>query len=230
MRRWQAGYPLELARQLADLRRGNADPTHAWISRGPAWQHGWWRTSLTPLGPATLHLSALGAQEVHAQAWGPGGPWVLEQLPRLLGQADQPQGWRPHHRAVELAARHWGQLRLGRTDLLLGVVIPAVLEQRVTGLQAWQAWRSLLRQYGTPAPGPAGLPRDCGGLGMCVVPSVSTWRMIPSWRWHQAGVDSARSATLLRVLRLPLWHQHLDPVQHEARWRQALARVPGVGV
>ena len=37
--------------------------------------------------------------------------------------------------------------------------VPAVLEQKVTGREAWRAWRSLVRRYGEPAPGPGGCRR-----------------------------------------------------------------------
>ena len=45
-------------------------------------------------------------------------------------------------------------MRLSATGLVMDALVPAVLEQRVTGMEARRAWRGLLRRYGTPAPGP----------------------------------------------------------------------------
>ena len=79
--------------------------------------------------------------------------------------------------------------RVPRSGRVLEALVPAVLEQKVTGREAWQAWRWLVRRYGEPAPGPAGLLPD----GLRVPPAARTWAGIPSWDWHRAGVDQARS-------------------------------------
>jgi 3-methyladenine DNA glycosylase/8-oxoguanine DNA glycosylase len=74
-------------------------------------------------------------------------------------------------------------------------LLPAVLEQKVTGTEAWRAWRYLLRRYGDPAPGPAELVPP----GLRVPPAAKVWRLIPSWEWHRAGVDQRRSGTAVRA-------------------------------
>ncbi len=34
---------------------------------------------------------------------------------------------------------------------------------------------------------------------MRIPPSTATWRMVPSWEWHRAGVDRSRAAAILRA-------------------------------
>jgi 3-methyladenine DNA glycosylase/8-oxoguanine DNA glycosylase len=99
-------------------------------------------------------------------------------------------------------------------------LVPAVLEQKVTGGQAREAWRWLLRRYGEPAPGPA--------AGMVVPPDPGTWRSIPSWDWHRAGVGPQRSATIVRAATVAARLEEIvgmDEPAADARLRS----LPGVG-
>jgi 3-methyladenine DNA glycosylase/8-oxoguanine DNA glycosylase len=110
-------------------------------------------------------------------------------VPDLLGARDEPAAFRPEHpRLRELVRQHPG-LRVGRTDRVLEALVPAVLEQKVLGREAHRAWRYLLRWHGLPAPGPA-------PAGMRVFPPPATWRAIPSWEWHRAGVEAVRARTI----------------------------------
>jgi 3-methyladenine DNA glycosylase/8-oxoguanine DNA glycosylase len=72
------------------------------------------------------------------------------------------------------------------------MMLAAVLEQKVTGIEARRAWRQLIVRHGELAPGPA-------PDGMRVFPPADRWRQIPSWEWHSAGVGPQRSATIMRV-------------------------------
>src|SRR6201999_2240862 len=114
--------------------------------------------------------------------------------PDLLGASDEPDGFVPRHRVIALARRRRPGLRLCRTGLVLEALIPTVLEQKVTTIEANRSWRALVRAYGEPAPGPAD--------GLHVMPEPRTWAMIPSWEWHKANVDGKRSATILRAVRV----------------------------
>ena len=69
-----------------------------------------------------------------------------------------------------------------RTGLVLEALLPAILEQRVLGVDARSSWRWLVCRYGTPPPGraPSGMRRR---------PSPEAWLTIPSGDWHRAGVD-----------------------------------------
>jgi len=186
-RSWHAGRPVDLVATLGTLSRGAGDPT---MRVGPT---GLWWATRTPDGPATLRLFAgTGPYDVAATAWGPGADRVLDDLPVLLGADDDPSGFVPHHPVVrELWRRHPGW-RVPRTGRVLESLVPAVLEQKVTGREAWRAWRTLVRAYGEPAPGPSGLP-----TGLRLPPTPEVWRRVPSWVWHRAGVDLSRSRTVI---------------------------------
>ncbi|MET9365205.1 DNA-3-methyladenine glycosylase 2 family protein [Streptomyces sp. NPDC006632] len=181
--------PLDLALTLGPLRRGPGDPTYRTTPDGAVW-----RTSRTPAGPATLRLTAT-KDTAHAEAWGEGAEWMLDQLPAMLGELDDPEAFEPRHRLVAETHRRRPGLRLTRTGLVLESLIPSVLEQKVTATEAYRAWRLLVRGFGEPAPGAA--PE-----GMYVMPDARRWAMIPSWEWHRAGVDSKRSDTVMRAVRV----------------------------
>ncbi|MEO7015530.1 MAG: DNA-3-methyladenine glycosylase 2 family protein [Leifsonia sp.] len=181
--------PVDLRATLGVLGRGPYDPTTRWDSRGV------WRTFRTPEGPATLRILApSGDGSIGASAWGPGAEWAITAVPGLLGHGDD---WgdldvRGTTLLQESRRRNPG-LRLTRTGRPLEALVPAIVEQRVTSLEAYRSWARLLRWYGEPAPGPA--PE-----GMRVVPSVQQWRGIPSWEWHRAGVDPGRARTVAAVM------------------------------
>jgi 3-methyladenine DNA glycosylase/8-oxoguanine DNA glycosylase len=195
---WLAPFGVDIPLTLAVHWRGPGDPTFRVDAAGALW-----RTSLTPAGPATVRLTAgplagdpgqtgraaPPATRVQATAWGAGARWLLARVPDLLGARDEPAEFRPRHpRLLELVRQHPG-LRLGRTDRVLEALVPAVLEQKVLSLEAYRAWRLLLRWHGLPAPGP-------GPAGMRVFPPAATWRAIPSWDWHRAGVEAVRARTI----------------------------------
>ncbi|MFD9793023.1 DNA-3-methyladenine glycosylase family protein [Streptomyces sp. NPDC059070] len=207
--------PLDLGLVLGPLRRGPADPTFRVTPDGAVW-----RASRTPDGPGTLRV-ALRAGTVEAEAWGPGAEWLLDGLPGLLGDADDPAAFTPRHRLLAESARRRPGLRLTRTGLVLESLVPSILEQKVTTDEAYRAWRLLVRDHGEPAPGPA--PER-----MHVMPDARTWAMIPSWDWHRAGVDAKRSSTVVRAARLARrLEEALGMGQRDAAARLHL--VPGIG-
>lgn len=171
----------------------------------------------TPLGPATLRLTAT-VGGVDAAAWGDGAEWAIERVPLLLGRDDD---WSSldvsGHALLADARRRSPGLRLLATGLVLEALIPAILEQKVTSIEAWRAWRQLVVKHGEPAPGPA--PE-----GMSVFPSAEAWRLIPSWEWHRAGVDPQRSRTALAAASVAT---ALERVGAQPVTR--LRAVPGVG-
>lgn len=214
-RRWRPGHPLDLARTLSPLRHGPADPSFRATPDGAVW-----RASRTPEGVGTLRVASV-AGEIEARAWGPGAGWLLEAAPRILGADDDPAALVLPPGPLREAQRTHPGVRLARTGLVLESLVPAVLEQRVTTSEAHRAWRTLLRDFGTAAPGP--LP------GMFAPPSARDWAMVPSWEWHRAGVDPKRSAAVVRAVRLA---PRLEEASAFGR-AEAFARltaVPGVGV
>src|SRR6201999_403675 len=114
----------------------------------------------------------------------------LEALPAMLGAEDDLTDFAPSHPIVAEAHRRVPHLRLGRTGQVLEALIPAILEQRVQGKDAFRAWRLLVTKFGTSAPGPA-------PARMRVPPPAEVWRHIPSWEFHRANVDPARARTVV---------------------------------
>ncbi|WP_051732365.1 DNA-3-methyladenine glycosylase family protein [Kitasatospora phosalacinea] len=215
-RQWRPGYPLDLGRTLFPLQHGAGDPAFQRTPDGAVW-----RASRTPDGPGTLRILQR-ADGIDATAWGPGAGWLLEQLPAMLGAHDDPAGLVLPPGPLREAQRSCPGLRLTRTGLVMESLVPVILEQKVTTTEAYRAWRALLRDHGTPAPGPA------ADLGMRVVPTAREWTLVPSWAWHRAGVDPKRSATVVRAARLAARLEQaaaMAPADAFAR----LTAVPGIG-
>jgi 3-methyladenine DNA glycosylase/8-oxoguanine DNA glycosylase len=229
-RSWQAGRPVDLAAALGPLSRGPGDPT---MRLGPSSL--WWVTR-TEAGPATLWLVVGSSRyDVAATAWGPGADRVLDGLPALLGADDDPSGFVPHHPVVREAWRRHPGWRVPRTGRVLESLVPAVLEQKVTGREAARAWRTLVRAYGEPAPGPAGHATDGPApgpagfpVGLRVPPAPEVWRRVPSWVWHRAGVDLSRSRTIVTAAGSAGRLEQLTGVAHDEAARR-MRSLPGIG-
>jgi 3-methyladenine DNA glycosylase/8-oxoguanine DNA glycosylase len=224
VREWQAPFLVDVRVTLSVQGRGRSDPTFRIDEAGAVW-----RTSLTPDGPATIRVtapfraaSAPAGPLVLAQAWGPGADWLLDALPGALGLHDDISGFDPSGHPVlrQVARRHPG-LRLGRSGRLMEALVPAVLEQKVLTIEAHRAWRILLAKFGGQPPGPA--PR-----GMRVFPDPKTWRRIPSWDWHRAGVEGVRAQTIIRACTVADSLERLLAKTHEEADR-LLRTIPGIG-
>jgi hypothetical protein len=247
-REWRAPFAVDVRLTLSAHRHGGSDPTYRTDAAGGLWRtsltpngpatlrvtahppppHPPDRPATHPPDRPAAHPPDRPAARppaegtlVTAQAWGPGAAWLLDTLPAQLGAHDDLSGFTAWHPVVgELALRYPG-LRIGRTSRVFEALVPAVLEQKVVGKEAHRAWRILLRQHGTPAPGPA-------PDGMRVVPSPATWAHIPSWDWHRAGVEGVRARTIItaasvaaRLEQIP----ELDPAEADRRLRS----LPGIG-
>ncbi|EZP28161.1 3-methyladenine DNA glycosylase/8-oxoguanine DNAglycosylase [Microbacterium oleivorans] len=147
-----------------------------------------WRATRTPEGLATIAIRP-GLRTVRAAAWGPGAAWTLDQLPRLCGADDDPAEFdASRHPLIEAVHRRRPDLRIGATDLVFDALASSIFEQKVTGLQAFGAWRWILTHYGEAAPGPTPRPMHA---------PPADWRMIPSWSWHRAGLEPPQSRTIV---------------------------------
>jgi 3-methyladenine DNA glycosylase/8-oxoguanine DNA glycosylase len=203
------------AMTLSPLRRGPGDPTYLVVD-GVIW-----KTTSMPSGPVTARISKSARGVVDCEAWGSGAAEFVEQLPAWLGAEDDRTGFAPTEPTVAAAHRKVPHLRLGRTERVLEALIPAVLEQRVSGKDAFRAWRVLVTKYGAPAPGPA--PER-----MRVPPTADVWRRVPSWEFHLANVDPGRARTVVGCA------QRADSIERlttrpPEQARTALTSLPGVG-
>ena len=147
---WRPAWPCPVGSLLNQQRHGGGDPTHRVDAHG---RH--WRGIRTPEGPATLAVEGRpAAGEVHLEAWGPGAEWALEQAPDLLGGRDDWDGFEPRHPVLAEILRHHPHARLGRSGLVMESLVPAIIEQKVTGQEAFAGFRMLVHRYGERAPGP----------------------------------------------------------------------------
>ncbi len=207
-------HPLDLHRTVGMQQRGAGDPTMTTASAVI------WRATRTPEGVATLALRETRRGVIRAAAWGPGAEWALAQVPALCGALDDPTAFDPHGHALlaEAHRRHPG-LRLSRTDLVFDALAGAIFEQKVTGMQAFGAWRRIVTWFGERAPGPTPRP-------LFAPPTVDGWRRIPSWGWHRAGLEPPQSrAIVLAAQRGESLVRALDAENAD----RVLVSLPGVG-
>ncbi|MBV8992192.1 MAG: DNA-3-methyladenine glycosylase 2 family protein [Pseudonocardiales bacterium] len=218
-RSWMPQYPLDLRAVLAPLRRGRGDPTMRVDADGSVW-----RAGTTPAGAVTMVLRRDSGGVVHATGWGPGAVWALDSLPALLGADDDDSSFVPHHPLVSQIRRRMPGLRLGATRRVWDVLVPAVLEQKVTGVEARRSWRELCWRFGQPAPGLG------AGLGaLRVPPTPAAVRAIPDWEWHRAGVDHSRRRALLAAAAVAHRLEAAVVLAGKAG-RDLLCKVPGIGI
>jgi 3-methyladenine DNA glycosylase/8-oxoguanine DNA glycosylase len=142
-------------------------------------------------GPVQLIVRRSGAT-VDAEAWGSGAAFELERLPRLLGLDDDPHDFPNTPRVVaELASNNRG-LHLGSTGRIFEALAPTVLGQRVTSKEAKRSYYSLVREYGEPAPGPAGLR---------LPPAPERLAGLAYEEFHRHGIERSRADILREAAR-----------------------------
>jgi len=206
-------HTLDLTRSLAIHLRGSGDPTMR-LAPGRVI-----RATRTADGPATIDL-VLRADRLDAEAWGPGADRLLDAIPALVGLDDDRTGFEPHrHRLIaELDRRHQG-IRLGRTGAVLESLLPAILEQKVTGTEAWRGYRGLIRGWGEPAPGP---------FGLRLLPRPDVVATIPYHALHPLGIERRRADLLRRVADRADRLEEIVSLPREDAYRR-LRALPGIG-
>jgi 3-methyladenine DNA glycosylase/8-oxoguanine DNA glycosylase len=203
---------IDLALTLSPLRRGPHDPTCR-VEAGA-----WWRATRTGAGAATLRLTSAVDGTINVDAWGPGAAAALEQAPGLCGLRDDPSGFRAEGLIGELHRRHPG-LRLCATGAVFETLAPFVLEQRVSGLEAYRSWRKLVRGLSEPAPGPAGL---------WLPPDPARISAEPYTTFHAFDVEAGRANTLRRAASRARGLERFAQ-RSPAEATRALVSLPGVG-
>jgi 3-methyladenine DNA glycosylase/8-oxoguanine DNA glycosylase len=178
-----------------------------------------WRAVRTPDGPATIRLTQVGRARVEVQAWGPGAEHSGAIALGLAGAHDDPGAFpTPPDPVIAQAWRDHRDVVLTRTDPF-PVLVAAILEQKVTGIEARRAWRAITLLTGDPAPGEHGLR---------LPPDPDRLAALPSWELTKVGVTDRRAATLREVARHPVKIAALPtlPLADAKAW---LAELPGIG-
>jgi len=223
-REWHAQFPLSVRLTLLVHRRGPGDPTLRMDGSGVIW-----RTSLTPVGPATLRLAPLGPAvgSVGSPAGGPAGGSVGSPVGGPAG------GHLDGTEAAGISALAWGPGAAWLLDMvpdLFGASDdPSAfqpdhprlreLARQLAGLRISRTGRVLealvpavLEQKVVSVEAHRawrrllawyGLPAPGPApAGMRVFPPAATWQAIPSWDWHRAGVEAVRARTIANAARV----------------------------
>jgi 3-methyladenine DNA glycosylase/8-oxoguanine DNA glycosylase len=205
----QVATPIDLAATLSVLAHGRDDPTIRFAVDGI------WRATRTPEGAATIRLRAT-PDGVRAAAWGPGAQRVMAELADLVGATDNPTALEPRHRVIADLVHRLPGLRLTRSNRPFEALLPAICEQKVTGIEARAAFRAIVRRHGDPAPGP-------GGLRLAPEPSVLAG--LPYFAFHPFGLERRRADIIRRAGQIAARLEASTPAQAT----RLLASVPGIG-
>jgi 3-methyladenine DNA glycosylase/8-oxoguanine DNA glycosylase len=179
----------------------------------------WW-TLRTPDGPATLHLARSGAQVV-ATAYGPGSAFALDRADAVLGLRDDLSGFAAladTDPVVRAAFHSHPGLRLMASGRVFAHVLPTILTQKVTGLEASRAYLGIARAFGEPAPGPL--------AGLLLPPAAAVIASTPYWAFHRFGLEQRRADTLRRAAAIG---DRLDRAPDADTARALLLSIPGIG-
>ncbi len=176
------------------------------------------RATRTPEGPGTERISCT-AGVVEVEAWGHGAGWLLENAPRLLGSNDPVEGFAPSHPVVRGFHRGMPGLRLGRSDAVFEALVPTILSQKVTGLEAARSYRALVLRFSEPAPGPGSLR---------LPPDPSVLRDIPYHSLHPLGIERKRAEVIRRTAAYAARMEQATSMESsDARHR--ITALPGIG-
>jgi 3-methyladenine DNA glycosylase/8-oxoguanine DNA glycosylase len=206
-------HPVDLRQTVFPLVRGTGDPTTRVVGRTV------WRSLRTADGPATLRLAQRDRHTIEVDAWGPGADRAVgEVAPGLVGALDDPNSFVLRDELLERIWRDHRDVLLTRTDPF-PVLIAAILEQRVAGIEARTAWREIVLATSDAAP---------GDVGLRLPPEAERLAAIPQWRLTKLGVVHRRASTLREVTRHPKKIAALvDATPDEAR--AFLSKLPGIG-
>lgn len=202
--------PLDVGQTLSPLRHGLGDRTIR-LQRDVAWL-----AVRTPQGGASAWLRRVN-RGVEIRAWGDGASCLVESIPALIGEDDEPGQLVARHPVIrELQRRHAG-LRLPRSGRVLDALVPSVFEQKITGTEAFRAYAALLRAHGEAAPGPGGL---------LLPPSAETLASLPYHAFHPIGLERRRAEVIRRAASRAAW---LEASSNAALASRRLRSMAGIG-
>ncbi len=177
------------------------------------------RATRTAAGPASIHISVEG-HEVVARAWGSGAEAALDSIPDLVGDSDDPTVLVPRHALVVELVRRLPGLRLARGGRVIEALVPSILGQKVTSLEARRAHRALLLRYGEPAPGP---------LGLTLPPPPESLAKLPYWAFHPLGIERRRADAIRAAAAAAARLEEIAELT-SAEGMARLMSLPGVGL
>jgi 3-methyladenine DNA glycosylase/8-oxoguanine DNA glycosylase len=204
--------PLDLRLTLGPLVRGTGDPAMR-LTPGRAL-----RATRTADGPATIELVVAGG-ELRAKTWGQGAEAALDGAAALAGLEDDRADFEPGRGLIGELDRRFRGLRIGRTGAVLEALVPAILEQKVIGIEARRAYRGIIARWGEAAPGP---------FGLRLLPSPEILAAIPYHELHPLGVERRRSDLIRAVAARATRLEEVVTLPREDAYRR-LRALPGIG-
>ena len=140
----------------------------------------------------------------------------------LLGDSDPGHDVVPVHHAVHIAMERHGAYRIARSDNPYHELLPAVLSQRVTAVEALAQWREICVRWGVAV--------DASGVALHTPPDPDTFVRVPYTELHLLGIDKRRADALRNVARhadrlVSGWRTGEPPSTRTA----SLMLIPGIG-
>jgi 3-methyladenine DNA glycosylase/8-oxoguanine DNA glycosylase len=204
--------PVDLRLSLGPLLRGGGTMR---VARDGTW----WRAGRTPHGPFTAGVRQRSDGAIEVAAWGPGATWAIEAAPELVGARDPVEGFDPPPGLVRDLHRRMLGLRIVRSNAVFEALVPTVLAQKVTGVEAGRAWKGLVRAFGEPAP---------ASTSLRLPPSPSVLAGLPYHAFHPFGVEMRR-ANVIRTLAAQAERLERTAALPSPDARRYLAAFPGIG-
>ena len=208
---------VDLRLTLAPLRHGPQDPTMRLPYRaGEAW-----RAVRTPEGIATARYFYAGS-DLAVQAWGPGAGWAIEKAPDAIGLTDDRASFVPRDDLMRRLNVWRRGLRMARSNTIVQTLVPTIIEQKVTTVEAHGAYRALVYRYGERAPVPE------GGPNLFAPPDPKLLASLPYDAYHPFGIE-ARRADFIRTA--CSYAKRLEEIVEMPRdeGRRRLRALPGIG-
>jgi 3-methyladenine DNA glycosylase/8-oxoguanine DNA glycosylase len=207
--RFEPRRPLDLALTLAPIGQG------PWLrlEDGEAW-----RASNTPDGPATIRLMHSGPG-VEVEAWGPGAAWAAQHALALCGGDDDDAGFHPGHPLLVQVRKRNPGVRIPKTLAVFEALVPTILGQKVTSVEAHRSYRALVEALGEPAPGP---------VRLTVPPTPRVLARTPYWTFHRFGIERRRAEVIIGAARRATRLEETVAMDIPAAYER-LVSFPGVG-
>ena len=205
---------IDLRLTLGPLRHGPQDPTmRLAYPSGKAW-----RGLLTPDGPAAAHYFRDGG-DVRVEAWGPGADWALEKAADAIGVTDDAGSFDPPDRLMRRLHLWRSGLRMCRSNAIVQALVPTIIEQKVTTVEAHTAYRALVYKYGEPAPGP---------MRVYVPPGPKLLASLPYEAFHRFGIEARRADFIRTACSYATRLEETAEMPRDAA-RRRMRALPGIG-
>ncbi len=108
---------------------------------------------------------------------------------------------------------------MGRTGAVMEIMIPTILEQKVTGKAAKRSYAAITRKFSEPAPGP---------LALHLPPDPAVLKSLPYDAFHPLGVERKRAETIRLACSYASRLEAASAMDPETA-RARLTALPGLG-